>query len=995
MSESIEIRPFQENDLEQIARLYNAGGFGPITGGQALTAHDLHALLIEKGTYLFLVAEDQEEKTIVGTLGVFLQSEQRVARPGEVYASSFFIEPEHRNGLLPSRLFMHALWSLLQDGYTTISATVSPANMVALALYKRIGLYRLQSSQPDYDGQIELRGYQPLIMRAIQCLYPADLPEMPHRESPWRFLAPTRTLRTNSPDSEYWHGLEVVTYEINAEQLHFFFRIDVESGGLVELQANAVHFCMHPDPSARVLVGKEGHLVCELTNTAPEPRIYGLSLADRHAAPLLALRTFQAQETWRQEIPFTFMREGFHVLETTLHMDRQTQGFRLGVVVNGRISCTRVRPLQMLESGRSAWISVRLVNETDQPLPGVLRVLAPTLTHLLVSPDQVNLPARGATELTLFCEGIDVGLHAITIEVQTPTGEHLQTPTLIQPVLGMHQEVVYEESNEYVLEFVEVRACVDKETGYMRIWEKSSERLVLYEAWPNVGPPLPGGLKRSPKRVLTRLPATENVLTLVESIEGCGYLQRSLHLLSSGRLEINHTWTPTASGAKPYLKLKTFGECAFRQDTLTVPLLQGWHTRAVVYGAYPYRLHEYEAIPSADLPRLCCDYAENWSAFDDHGLTAGMLWQNAAEVCFGGHWMPSLLFELGEGTQPISLPRYAYVIGYGGAERVIEHWRQFSALVTQSSGQERDVPQRSSVTDRGQMISLLRELSDHSVVQHTVKPSGSIRYPASGQDYRVENGTLGLRIAPDTSGVITALTYKGSNLLRTAGPRPKPFGDNSVWLGGIHPARIHKPPNLLGSLLCDPSNLVSWQVEPILTTDEQSWQGIALTQDTLRIRYEMQPWKPTLRLSVEYYNVGAVTQTFYLLFHLFFRSMQHQIPEKVYYERNGTKSCLIEERKTRREYVNDWSIIASGKNLALALWAEPETHLEIATYEWPRDGFQHILMLPFQVAPGEVQRAYCHLLVTDSLTQLLSSAGFTSGNTSASSLQERVSHILV
>ncbi len=991
MSSSIEIRPFQENDLEQIARLHNAGGFGPTAGGHPLKAHDLQVLLTEKGTYLFLVAEEQEEKTIVGTLGLFLTSEQRVARPGEIYASSFFIEPEYRNGLLPSRLFMHALWLLLQDGYTSISATVSPANMVALALYKRIGLYRLQSSQPDYDGQIELRGYQPLIMRAIQCLYPADSPEMPHRESPWRFLAPTRTLRTNSSDSEYWHGLEVVTYEINAEQLHFFFRIDVESGGLVELQANAVHFCMYPDSAARVLIGEEGYLICELTNTAPEPRTYGISLADEHDDPLLALRTFQSQETWRQEIPFSFEREGLHVLESMLHMGQQTQSFRLGVVVSGRISCTRVRPLQVLEPGRPTQILVRLVNETDQPMPGVLQVLAPTLTHLRVSPDRINLPARGVTELTLFCAEIDAGLHPITIEVQTTAGEHLQTSTLIQPVLGVLQEVVYQEGNDYVLESVGLRVCLDKETGYMRIWEKSNARLVLYEAWPNVGPPLPDGLKRSPKRALTRLPTTGNVLTLVESLGDGASLQRSLRLLSSGRLEVNHTWTP---GAKSCLKLKTFGECAFRQDTLTVPLLQGWHTQAVIYGAYPYRLHEYEAIPSADLPQLCSGYAENWSAFEEHGLTTGMLWQDAVEVCFGGHWMPSLLFELGEGTKPVSLPRYAYVVGYGGAERVAEQWRQFSVPGIQSDREELSVPQRSLVTDTGQMISLLRELSNRPDAQHTAESGGSIQFPAPRQGYRVENGTLGLHVAPDKSGVITSLTYKGSNLLQTAGPRPKPFGDNSIWLGGIHPTRTQEPLDLWGSLLCDPSNLLSWQVEPILTTDEQNWQGIALTQGSLCVRYEMQPWKPTLRLAVEYYNAESVTQTFYLLFHLFFRSMQHQVPEKVYYEFHGKKSCLIEERKTRRVYVNDWSIIAPGKGLALALWAEPETHLEIATYEWPRDGFQHILMLPFRVAPGDVQRAHCHLLVTDSLTQLLS-AGFTSGNNGQSSLQERVSHILV
>ena len=189
--------------------------------------------------------------------------------------------------------------------------------------------------------------------------------------------------------------------------------------------------------------------------------------------------------------------------------------------------------------------------------------------------------------------------------------------------------------------------------------------------------------------------------------------------------------------------------------------------------------------------------------------------------------------------------------------------------------------------------------------------------------------------------------------------------------------------------------MLSWQVEPILTTDEKNWQGIVLTQDALCIRYEMQPLKPVLRLTVEYHNTSSVYFEVDLRFLLFFRCLQRQIPKKLYYELHGAKSCLIEEHKTRRVYVNDWSIIASGKDLALALWAEPETHLEIATYEWSRDGFQHILMLPFQVAPGEIQKAHCHLLVTDSLTQLLSTTGFIPDNTRQSSLQEQDSQILV
>jgi ribosomal protein S18 acetylase RimI-like enzyme len=994
MSDSIDIRPFQERDLEGIAALHNAGGFGPISGGQALTASDLQTLFTEKGTYLFLVAEDLENKAIVGTLGLFFTSEQRVARPGEVYAGSFFLAPEYRNGFLPSRLFMQALWSLLEDGYTTISATVSPANMVALALYKRIGLYRLQASKPDYDGQIELRGYQPLIMRAIQCLYPADSPEMPHRESPWRFLAPTRALRTNGADSEYWHGLEVVTYEINAEQLHFFFRIDVESAGLVEMQANAVHFRMYPAPEAQVLVGEEGQLICELTSTAPEPRSYGLSLAHTGNEPVLATRIFQPQETWSRQIPFTLEQEGFHLLTGSLQMGQGTQDFRLGVSARQRFSATRVRPLQVLKPEQPARIAVCLVNAASQPLEGTVRALAPTLSHVRVEPERVLLPPGGASELTLLHEGITAGLHSFKLEVQTQSGEQVQTATLIQPVLSEKQTLVYQEGNEYVLESADIRVCLHGDTGYMRIWEKSSTRLALYEAWPDVGPPLPGGLKRSPRRVITRIADAQDVLTLVETRADGGSLQRSLHLLSNGRLEISQTWTPGAGGTESGMKLKTFGECAFRQDTLTVPLLRGWQTQAVVYGAYPYRLHEYEAIPSADLPRQCSEYTENWSAFEEDGLTTGMLWQDATEICSGGHWMPALLFQLDAGQQTYVLPRYAYVVGRGGAHYVAEHWKRFS---TGSTLTTRETPMPSpaaQVTQPDQTLALLRELSKQV---DTSKQEVRVWRGSPEQGYRIENGTLGLRLAPDQSGGITALTYKGINLLQTAGPRPKPFGDNSIWLGGMHPARIEEQPGLLGTLLCDPDHLISWQVEPIVATPgEQSWQGVALSHEDLCIRYEMQPGKATLRLSATYHNTGSVTRTFSLLFHLFLRAMQRQIPERVYYESHRATSCLVAEPKNRRIYVNNWSIFAPGKDLALALWAEPEMHLEIATYEWPSEGFQHILQLPFNVAPGAVQRAACHLLLTDDLAQLLSAAGFVPANAEQKSvLQKQVSHVLV
>ena len=249
---------------------------------------------------------------------------------------------------------------------------------------------------------------------------------------------------------------------------------------------------------------------------------------------------------------------------------------------------------------------------------------------------------------------------------------------------------------------------------------KSTERLVLHEAWPDVGPPLPGGLKRGPKRVLRALPPgkeeqTEGVLILVEDLKDGGQLQRTLRLSEDGLLAINQVWTPGEGETSQCTKLKTYGWCAFRQDTLTVPLTQGWQTRPVIYGEYPYGLYDFEAIPSIDPPRHCSDYAENWSAFEEKGLTVGALWQDAAGICFGKHLMPALIFDLGEDGQPISLPDYAYYIGRGGAEAVAHRWRQLYGRQTQES------------TDTGEQQTALAQWSK----QHRAHLAGTQRWRAS------------------------------------------------------------------------------------------------------------------------------------------------------------------------------------------------------------------------------------------------------------------------
>lgn len=983
MPVSINVRPFQDADAEAIVALYKKGGVGPAGDGQTLTAQDFLDLLAQKGVLLFLVAEDLDAQAIVGTLGAFLSTGQRVVRSGEVYTTFFFIDPDYRSGSIPNRLYKRMiLWSIA-EGYTTLSNTVSPANVAAIPLQKRMGLSRLRSRVLDYEGRIEMRGYQPLVIRAIMNLYPSGIQE--HLDSLWRFLVPPpQSLRTNDVDSEIWHGLEVITYIAQQGNYHFLFHIDVETDGLVEMQTNDVHFRFYPSPGARVLVGEEVRLICELTNVSAEARTYSLSQGnDEGDIPLLAKREFQPQETWRQEIPVRFLSEGTSIPRVTLCMPEYTQEFHLGMTVVRQISAERVHPQQIVNPGEAVQIPIRLLNATRRPLEGTVRGIAPSLPHLQVSPGQVLLPAGEAAELTLSDEHIKAGLHEIRLEVQTVEGDVWQTEPLAQPALLATQRITYQERGQYILESTYLYVQLDKETGHLRAWEKSTGRLVLHEAWPDVGPPLPGGLKRPPKRVLSTLPPgeedqTEGALTLVEELNDGSHLQRTLRLSENGLLEIKQSWIPGEDKASRYTKLKTYGWCAFRQDALTVPLVQGWQTRPVIFGEYPYGLYDYEGIPSADPPRHCRSYAENWSAFEEKGLTVGALWQDAVEVCFGKHWMPALLFDLGRTAQPICLPGYAYYIGKGGAEAVAQHWRRLYGGQTQES-RDTGVRQASPKHWSGKILPILQKLSTDatSTKQSLSQPEVRITPTTQRPSYRVDNGTLCFQVAPEQAGGIYSLTYEGIHLLQAAGPHPRPFGDNAVWHGGIHPARVSAPAGLLQGFLCDRHHLFEFQACPVNEQDEQGqpWHGVALVQGDLCVKYEMLAYAPALRLVVEYHNTQSVTQTFDLLFHLFFRSMQNHLAKTVYYECMGERATMREVARRRRVYADDWSILSLGKEMAVVLCAEPGTHVEVATYEWPADGFQHLLIHHFHLAPGEVQRMQSRLLVQNSLAQLLAATG--------------------
>ncbi len=200
MLESVVIRPYNEFDAANIADLYNRFNYGPAAAGYPLSAEDLQRLLVECGMRLFLVAEFQDQHIIVGTMGFFSLSGQKMAQSGEVFAGHFFIHPEFRNGRIPGQLFSKTIEILVDQGVDTISTEVDPTDNSALALYKRVGLYRTRACPLDYDGYLELRSYLPYVIRTLKQSLPNMTWDSLKAVNSWRYLLPTRNTRTTEYD---------------------------------------------------------------------------------------------------------------------------------------------------------------------------------------------------------------------------------------------------------------------------------------------------------------------------------------------------------------------------------------------------------------------------------------------------------------------------------------------------------------------------------------------------------------------------------------------------------------------------------------------------------------------------------------------------------------------------------------------------------------------------------------------------------------------------
>ncbi|WP_372405667.1 GNAT family N-acetyltransferase [Streptomyces luteireticuli] len=251
-----EVRAFRRGDAEQVAGLFHRQQVGPHTAREhPMDAAGLLAVLDERGVRRMQVAESGG--SVIGTLGFFRTSGQRVAAPDEAFAGMFVIDARHRGGLMAGRLFAESILPLLDDGVDVLRTEVRPTNRRAAPLYERVGFVALDGPAADEDGYTELVSFLPRVLRGLRERYP-DLD--------WNSLAVGASWRSlinrSDPDAtrvETVDGRAVVRYRFAVGDASVSAAVDGPTGTLTELDVTVAGAVTrnravppHPEPPAPV-----------------------------------------------------------------------------------------------------------------------------------------------------------------------------------------------------------------------------------------------------------------------------------------------------------------------------------------------------------------------------------------------------------------------------------------------------------------------------------------------------------------------------------------------------------------------------------------------------------------------------------------------------------------------------------------------------------------------------------------------------------------------
>ncbi|MCC3687614.1 GNAT family N-acetyltransferase [Bacillus cereus] len=991
----VQVRECTEADSEKLAQFYNKYQYGPIKHGYPLNKQDIKQLFRERKIQLYLIAEYENE--IIASLLFSSLSGQRAATPDGTWAGFFLIHPEFRSGNIPDKLFAYAIKNLIQQDIKYIDTEVNPEDKVAMALYKRVGLYQTSRSYIDYDGYLNLRSYLPYV---INYLLDAFKPIISKSDQDiwlsrgWKTVRGLKSLRSIQSNAITRNGIEVVKYAINLGAKDVNCWVDIKSEKITEVETEQVRFTSYILEGNNLIVGEKIRICYVYEHHFPNPIETSITSTIGDDYLIDFKKTFYPNKKYEWEEVITVNKKIEGELVTKLKAKELELIVHFGVTIANPLE-VNVANYPKLINGKEYACIVNVKNNTLDRLiyklliqQGNSKILdfKPLVKHQIcvLEPGEIK-------QHPILLSPKKIGITNMTFSAVSHQNKSIGDLKTIIPIHAHGKNHVYETEEHLVLENMYITVQISKSTGCLYIYDLRKQQLLVKEAWPDLDYPFLNAVKEPKVNELSWAIKSDSCF---EIIHKATRLKRSIRFLSDKIVQIKDF-------AQEGKYIKIYPWCMLYDAKMTVPLKSGLVSKPMVYGEYPYALHDYEFVNQFDLPSHPDMYERNYTLFESQNINIGFIWKgNIERILFGLRWMPAVIFTRNDKEKCITKTHYYTLCSRDSKDEVEEIYNDItshtSKFITNKNPYSIETDQFHIINENGEFYiygslknlfsSILKgkltlvfpqipyeqhlfiqdidsisnfdfefngkvkwskahyatltyqdDLNGNTITKNIYlfpKGRNELTYNEKKQEYLVQNNVLDIMIKVNQSSKISEFMYKDKEILKG-----KSASNSYNFLPGLMIPTVQSCTSDCREDLSINSIHLKNSANSVVVkenTYREFIHQIFCQSNESKVGYTTVFDLPILQVQMKNLQKEKMKAS---VFHLFWEKKGKTKIKKIYYWQNGEQNTLIPNDKQRKIYLDKKVILELSNGLYVSILALSH-NTKCFIYEWPKKGIQ-------------------------------------------------------
>lgn len=675
----VTIRKYTDSDAAGVAEMWNEsnegwpGGFLPFI---EFTSERVREIM-RKSDYLAVYLALLDEK-VVGYCTLAERSQDKNVS----YIPLLNAHPSYHGKKIGKQVLMAAVNESIRRGYDRLDLHTWAGNVKAVPLYKKTGFFWVPGTQVYMQNFMPLVFQNPIARRFFD-------------KHDW-YATQVRDLST-AVDKMSWEEREAYLYEWREGDDYLKIAIDRHCGGITSIETPSILVSSRLDTD-RPSIGQTHSIAWRLENRSSNPM--RLSLRARGDEGLDVNRQtgldLKGQETLEADVTACtdfVERESFEqapAVQTDVTADGESFVLKTGVRAKYALELGAMPDFVSLLPGSTKTVAFTLKNRSAKPLKGRLVFLLPS--GLSFQPEELPISLQPDA-----VAGFDVAVHAAASSgfVVKPMfeaasgGEKMLLPVkeLAVASVGFDDVVSASYGNCALLQNEHVRLFARRSFGWVALFDLRERNHIVQHWVDRLGVPFTDEFRKIPYAMHLEECPQGKVLVMKNKSQAFPGVELEKRITLGRGPIIRFDYVVKNFGQeKRALKLSLGHYKSPWACNLAIPLKEGiLTTHATDFPAW-----------EMDLPDKPEDFAESWSAFaDKKGVVAGLIWQDASSIEFGGEKLPVLTFDLGE-IPPLGqaqIPSQYLYLGAGDYRIIRHHWQRLTGKSIKS-----DLPVLDSVT---------------------------------------------------------------------------------------------------------------------------------------------------------------------------------------------------------------------------------------------------------------------------------------------------------